>query len=499
MQLLAKLGITRKLIAITMLTTAVVIVLLAIVVVFNEAVKQKSSLYQKRTEQLTTVAEIIGSRSTAALVFDDPATARENINALSALHTDASLVFAAIYRQDGRLFAEYETVVNNPAVRERALAFGCNDGSQPDTDRWLPVCSAVMLDGERIGDVRLVFDMSADLEQLQINLIRYLILVSALVLLAFGIAFILSVRLQRLVSMPILALRETMETVSESKDYSVRAPRTSDDELGALVSGFNGMLTQIQLRDAELARYSNQLEAEVAARTAELADVNRRRILWLENLARFLRHELKNTTIGVTSSLDLIERRSQTDAIAKYVKRARTSVLFMQRLLDSVGNATTLEASFTKEPKTRLDLAELIHQCSDNYKALYRDTRLIVECEDNVEVNGNHTHLVQLLDKLVANAVDHSNQGTPITVALKKANGHAVLSVADEGEPLPEDKERMFELFVSMRHAERRGSDNLGLGLYIVKLIADSHGGKVKAEGLADRKGALFTVTLPLA
>ena len=328
--------------------------------------------------------------------------------------------------------------------------------------------------------------------------ILFLLLILVLLFVGFGLALLLASWLQKFASAPILTLRQAMQKVSEQRDYSVRVPHTTDDELGALTDGFNDMLAQIQIRDAELARYSSQLEEVVAARTRELAEANRRRIVWLENLARFLRHELKNTTVGVTSSLDLIERRAQSDRIAKYLERARSSVSFMKRLLDSVGGATTLEASFHTDPKSRLDLAELVLEHIDTYQNLYPNVELITDCDDNVEIEGNPTRLVQLMDKLVSNAVDHGAFGTPITVAVKKTDGQALLSVTDEGESLPEDKARMFELFVSLRHAERRDSDNLGLGLYIVKLIAEFHGGQVQAENLPGEHGAVFTVSFPL-
>jgi len=79
-----------------------------------------------------------------------------------------------------------------------------------------------------------------------------------------------------------------------------------------------------------------------------------------------------------------------------------------------------------------------------------------------------------------------------------KNDTHVELSVANEGAKLPEDKDRIFDLFVSLRDDEYQKSDSLGLGLYIVKLIAESHGGWVKAEDLKDKDGVIFTVTLPL-
>lgn len=498
MRWFARLSITRKLIAITMLTTSMVIMLMAAVITLNEIVRQKRSQYQKRTEQLATVAEIIGSRSTAALIFEDHATAQENLNALKALRANASIAYAAIYQPDNKLFAEYQTGSHDLTLYQQALSLGCAETPSQAFTLLLPVCTAVVLDGDRLGDVRIVFDMSNDLEQLQSSLIFYLGFLLLLVLVVFTLAWLLSAWLQRLVSRPILALRSAMGQVSENKDYSVRVERTSSDELGALVAGFNEMLTQIQSRDVELAHYSNQLEQQVQTRTAELAEANRRRLLWLENLAYFLRHELKNSTVGVRSSLDLIARRAANDGIEKYIDRARASITYMTKLLESVGAASTLEASFDKDEKTRLDLGELVSQQMEVYRSTYPNRSLVADCDVNTVIEGNSLRLVQLLDKLVGNAVDYGKRQAPIVVTVKKMDGQARLSVANEGEALPEDREHIFELFVSMRDAEYKDNENLGLGLYVVKLIAESHDGSVRAEDLPEGHGALFTVTLPL-
>ena len=92
-----------------------------------------------------------------------------------------------------------------------------------------------------------------------------------------------------------------------------------------------------------------------------------------------------------------------------------------------------------------------------------------------------------------------SREGLAVPLRLKSRTAIrlSLRSVANDGELLP-DKERIFELFVSMRDAEHKDKENLGLGLYVVKLIAESHGGTVRAEDLPDDNGALFTITLPI-
>jgi signal transduction histidine kinase len=489
MRILRALSIKHKLRVITMITTGTAVCSMAIAIGFNEVIQQRSFIYEKRKEQLSVLADVIGSRSTAALTFNDQSTAAENLDALSILQAQDNIVFAAIFDHRGKLFAKYQTKPPASLLQIVALSHFCENGYRSEFNTFLPICVPIILDGERLGDVRILFDMQSDLKILKVELFRFLTLIVSVVLITILVALILSSRLQNLVAGPILRLRTAMEAVSKNKDYSVRVSRETDDELGALVEGFNEMLAQIQARDADLARYSTALEEEVVARTKELEEANKRRVTWLENLARFLRHELKNTMVGVQTSLNLMERRAPVDTLATYIARARISVSEMRKLLDSVDKASTMEAAVYKEPKRRLNLTRLIRAKNSDYQDIYPQQPFTCECEDGIEIVGSEGLLRQMLNNLVSNAVEHSKEGAPIVIAVKTRNQQAVLSVANEGDPLPDDRERIFELFVSMRNSDRKGESNIGLGLNLVKLIALSHGGYVVAADLRDQRG----------
>jgi signal transduction histidine kinase len=485
-----RLSIKHKLMAIMLVTSGIALLLMALGILLKEAVNERRSIQ----EQLATLAEVIASRSTAALTFNDKRTAEEN---LSALKVKLNIVYAVIEQENGDIFAEY----GGQATRD--VKFIAAPGSMdkaldlpsfyliPDT---IEVSKDILLEDERIGSIRII----SNVEEFYNNLIDYLSFIFLIVLICFVVAFVMGSRLQRVISGPILNLREAMKTVSEQRDYSVRVEGSHDDELSALIEGFNHMLQQVQMRDEELARYSMDLEAEVAARTAELSEANKKRILWLENMASFLRHELKNTTIGVKTSLDLIDRRTQDRSIEIYLERARRSMSYMKTLLESVSNASGLEAAVYKEPLSPLNLSGLVETRLHEYRSMYSDHTFVDDCEEEIAILGNESRLIQMLDNLVSNAVEHCKMGTSIVVSLQKSDRQALLSIIDEGVKLPKDKNRIFELFFSMRDPERKKNDNLGLGLYIVKLVAESHRGHVQAKDLEEKEGAEFTVTLPL-
>lgn len=113
-------------------------------------------------------------------------------------------------------------------------------------------------------------------------------------------------------------------------------------------------------------------------------------------------------------------------------------------------------------------------------------------------VFGNEVRLIQLLDKLVSNAVEHSHALTPIKISVRLTFGKAQLLVANQGSVLPKDKQAMFDLFVSFKPEMKQTGENIGLGLYVVKLIAESHGGQVQAYHAKNPEvGAIFEVTFP--
>jgi len=482
--------IKTKLIAMMMLSASIGIFVMAIAISINEAVTMRNDI----EAELTTLAKVIGSRSTGSLAFNDPRTAIENLNSLA---TKKDIVYAAIFQEDGLLFAEYKAASEILSLHQNdysRLTRFLNFISSGKFDGTIEVSNDIFFENKRIGKVQIRSDMS----NFFVKMLRYLSWVVITLLACFALSFAVSTRLHKLISTPILDLQKVTSTLAKDDDYSVRIPNQSSDELGKLINSFNAMLEQIEIRDYKLDQYSKHLEGLVNERTDELVEANNRRIQWLENMARILKHELKNASVGVKSSLELIERRSQQPSIDIYLDRAKKSLNYMDALLASVSNASSLEALIYKEPLIPVNLGDIVKSQIEEYKLSYPQHRIIEDVDLNSTIMGNEDRLKQLLGNLVNNAFDHSRLNTPIMVSLRNQSSYTELSVINEGAKLPEDKDKMFDLFVSLRDAGHWKSDNLGLGLYLVKLIAEWHGGSVQAHDLPKKEGAVFTVTIPL-
>ena len=247
----------------------------------------------------------------------------------------------------------------------------------------------------------------------------------------------------------------------------------------------------------EMFRAQERLETEKNRTQALLEDITtmrHERLAWLENLARFLRHELKNQIVAVGTSIDLAQTGDSMEANAIYLSRAQKSLDRMRGLVSSATEATSVEAALVGDEVEQVDVSALVAERVLTFQQLHPSRQLVLHPKPGLFVQGNEERLAQMLDKLLTNAVEHSASDAEIRVALRRAGDDWLeLLVENEGDALPNDKARIFEAFVSSQ--ARAG--NLGLGLFVAQSIARNHGGSITAEDLSTGRGARFVVRLP--
>ena len=213
----------------------------------------------QQMQDLNALANVMGTNSTAALAFKDPNSARDVLQALAA---KPHILAACIYDSDGKPFAVYHRDTSKGVYSPPPVE---NETSRFTPDRVL-IFQKITLDGEKVGNVFLEGD-TVEYQQL---LEGYLLFFGLIVVAVSLGAYVTAERLQRPISNPILDLAWTAKMVTVTRDYSMRAGKQSEDEVGVLIDGFNEMLAQIQKRDAELRDASESLERRVEERTLEL-------------------------------------------------------------------------------------------------------------------------------------------------------------------------------------------------------------------------------------
>jgi diguanylate cyclase (GGDEF)-like protein len=340
MKMTGKPSIRKKLMRLLLLTSSCALLLSA----FGFAVNDLLSLRHAMFDRLRTQADIIGFNTVAALTFSDPEAA---LDTLSSLKNEADIVGAALFSHQGRLFAHYQRGTENVPPHVPEQDSGIINGN-------LFVVSPIVFGGERIGSIMLI----SDLRSWKHRQLRELAIGAGVFSLSLFVAMLLSSRLQRLVSEPILKLAGTARRVSESQDYSLRAEKLSSDEIGALVDDFNGMLRQIQLRDIELQKARNELEEKVHVRTQELTE-----------LTRQLEHQAYHDTLtGLSNRVTFDDHLRLATAQAKRDDR-RIAVMFLDLDRFKVINDTLGHAI---GDKLLVQVAQRLKACLRNSDTLAR-------------------------------------------------------------------------------------------------------------------------------
>jgi PAS domain S-box-containing protein len=254
-------SISRKLTLMNLLASGAALLLASSALFFYDFHTFKKDMLR----QLSTEAQIVGSNSVSALAFNDSDSAR---NTLSALQASPHVVYAAIYTDTGRLFAEYRREgtrnIRVPAINRQS------DSARTDfEDDQFSVAVPIVFQGSTAGTVSLI----SDTNELESRVRRYLGIVGAVLLASLVAAFLVSRASQRRISKPMIKLADTAKLVSREQNYSLRAERiNTQDEVATVIDAFNDMLGQIQQRGAELQKAHDELEERVKARTAELED-----------------------------------------------------------------------------------------------------------------------------------------------------------------------------------------------------------------------------------
>lgn len=249
-----KSSIQQKLMKVIMLTSGIVLFMTCLAFFVYEYITARQLL--KR--QVMTLGEIVAANSSAALAFDSHPDAAEILNALAA---ESNIKAAALYDNDGNLFAKYPAEISPFFLPKHPgrLGYYYNDSH-------LEGFHEVKQGNTQMGSLFL----RSDLRVIYQRFILYGVIASLFIIISFIFAWFISKRLQKTISMPILELAETATVVSEEKNYSVRARNRSNDEVGVLTKAFNHMLTRIEIQNAEITELNQNLEMKVKERTQQL-------------------------------------------------------------------------------------------------------------------------------------------------------------------------------------------------------------------------------------
>ncbi|WDE14007.1 proteobacterial dedicated sortase system histidine kinase [Thalassomonas haliotis] len=222
---------------------------------------------------------------------------------------------------------------------------------------------------------------------------------------------------------------------------------------------------------------------------------------YLENMSSRLSHELRTPIAVVRTSLENLSMQTMPESASAYIDRAQSGITRLNLILTNMSEATRIEQMLHTTDKMDFDFIQVLKGCVQGYQQIYPNISFAIDVDEQLEtVNflGSPEHIAQLLDKVVANAVEFT-QDKSVKLAICEEKSQLLLTISNNGELLPEQMQgRLFDSMVSVRSSKRQEQPHLGLGLYIARLICEFHQGKISASNHHQPDGVTVTISLPL-
>ena len=490
----------------TKITVAVAsMVMLAVIMVCALlAWHEKQQELESFLARLKTSASLLSENSVASVQFKD---SKEALSVLNSLKTQKEVVGAALYNQDNEILAEYTT-------REGVMLFPKSQvasGHMVDVSSIL-VWQPVVLNDKKIGMISIRGDRMGAAQVIK----EYLFISLAAGSIAIIASVLLAIPLCRAITNPILALVRAAKCVTDSRDYSIRAPSKTSDEIGTLAEAFNAMIEQVQIRDRQLQSNQEHLEELVARRTDELSHrnaelaaekeraeaANRAKSAFLANMS----HEIRTPMTAMIGYADILlyPDQSASDRL-QCIQTIRRNGQHLLSLINDILDLSKIEAGRMTLENIACSPFQVVAEAASlmRARAVEKNLNFDVEYVGSIPktIKTDPTRLRQILMNLLANGIKFTEKGgVKIVVSLSPETqgeqGKMQFDIVDTGIGIAEtEQDRLFNAFTQADESMTRRFGGTGLGLVICKRLVEAMGGNIQLQSQIG-KGTKFSVSI---
>ena len=489
-------SVRHKLLGVALATTLVALLIaIAAMGAYDLRVYQRSAL-----ADLETQAELLAGTTAPALAFEDARVARENVELLRARPRISA---AAIYNARGKLFASYSR-----SGEHRFPELPGAEGARIEGDD-IVVFERVTSNREILGTVYLRAENDVAERLLGTLGIAALVAIAAML-----VAYVLSQRLQRMVTRPLMSITATAREVTEKRNFALRAERMSEDEIGRLADAFNTMLAEIERATRELEGSNRELAREIAERSraeqeirrlnAELERRVKDRTAQLEAANAELEAFCYSVSHDLRAPLRAIDGFSQAlledfpddipDEGKRYLQRIRASTQRMGQLIEDLLELS--KVSRGELTRSDCDLSEITRQVVAELRSREPQRQVEVSIWDGMRADADARLLRTALENLVGNAWKFTSKAAAprIDVGALRDGDKTTFYVRDNGAGF--DMAYANKLFGAFQRLHSmKEFQGTGIGLATVQRIMHRHGGRIWADA-EPGKGAAFYFTL---
>ncbi|MBU0765659.1 MAG: response regulator [Bacteroidetes bacterium] len=437
----------------------------------------------KTANSLTILAEVIGTNNTASILFGDSDAANESLKAIIA---DRHIRQVALFNKTGGKIAGY--IRENEPIPLIIMEIAENDTSFFMSNSLI-IVKPVRFDNEVIGSVYI----NSDLDEYSERTFRLVKIIAILLSVSLLASLLLSLKMQKIISEPVLRLCGIMGMISESNDYSIRLNNTRKDEIGSLVEGFNVMLAKIGEQNSDIVKAREQ-----ALNSAKIKEQ------FLANMSHEIRTPM-NAIIGLSGLLQDTKLSSQQ---SDFLNKISISAENLLRIINDILDFSKIESGKLEFEENGFDLHLFLTDIVNMMKIRIGKKQIVLRlviCESVPEfIIGDQVRLGQILMNLVGNSIKFTEHGSIILNVDTGSNGFTEktkriieFTVSDTGIGIPEDMlDSIFTDFCQASSSTTRKYGGTGLGLSICRKLVEMQKGSISATSKYG-EGSCFTVRLP--